>query len=117
VTVFGKGILLAGFSEAVSNLLRMALQEAGYSTEILGDGQIGRLDGSTVGVLIVDVSARQATDFPGVQQAADLNIPIIALSNRDGEKPEAESPKSLPRPFRVSQLLDLISEVMGHQIA
>jgi len=112
-----KSILLAGFSESTASLLRTALESGGYVTGVLAEGTVATLDHRTVGLLLVDTSGRHVDEIPGVQQALDLDIPIVALSDRSDCETLSENARALPRPFRVSQLLDFIREVSGQHRA
>ena len=116
-----KTILIVDDSASLRQVVRMALQGAGYTVLDAGDGQaaLELLDGRQIGMVVCDVNMPRMNGIEFVRAAKKLPayrfLPILMLTTETQESKKEEGKAAgakawMVKPFSPSSLLNAVSK-------
>ena len=116
-----KTILIVDDSASLRQVVRMALQGAGYTVLEAGDGQaaLELLDGRQIGMVVCDVNMPRMNGIEFVRAAKKLPayrfLPILMLTTETQESKKEEGKAAgakawMVKPFSPSSLLNAVSK-------
>lgn len=117
-----KTILIVDDSASLRQVVKMALEGAGYSVLEAGDGQaaLALLDGRQIGMVVCDVNMPRMNGIEFVKAAKALPayrfLPILMLTteSQEGKKAEGKAAGAkawMLKPFSPSTLLNAVSKL------
>ena len=117
-----KTILIVDDSASLRQVVKMALEGAGYAVLEAGDGQaaLALLDGRQIGMVVCDVNMPRMNGIEFVKAAKALPayrfLPILMLTTESQEAKKAEGRAAgakawMLKPFSPSTLLNAVSKL------
>lgn len=112
-------VLIVEDEEAIANLIKISLSQAGYLTHIVNDGEkaIEEILKNSYDLVLLDVMIPKVSGYEVMEYVRDLNVPVIfitALSQVNdkvkGLKLGAED--YITKPFDIEELLARVEVVL-----
>lgn len=112
-------ILIVEDEEAIANLLRMNLEEAGYSCEWASDGKIGAdlIEKEQYDLVLLDIMLPEIDGFELLEYCKPLGMPVIFITAKGGVDTVVKGLKAgaddyVVKPFQIGEVLARIEVVL-----
>ncbi len=112
-------ILIVEDEEAIANLLKMNLEEAGYSCEWAADGKIGAdlIEKEQYDLVLLDIMLPEIDGFELLEYCKPLGMPVIFITAKGGVETVVKGLKAgaddyVVKPFQIGEVLARIEVVL-----
>lgn len=112
-------ILIVEDEEAIANLLKMNLEEAGYSCEWAADGKIGAdlIEKEQYDLVLLDIMLPEIDGFELLEYCKPLGMPVIFITAKGGVDTVVKGLKAgaddyVVKPFQIGEVLARIEVVL-----
>lgn len=112
-------ILIVEDEEAIANLLRINLEEAGYQCEWAADGKAGadRIESGQYDLVLLDIMLPEIDGFELLEYCKPLGMPVIFITAKGGVDTVVKGLKAgaddyVVKPFQIGEVLARIEVVL-----
>lgn len=112
-------ILIVEDEEAIANLLKMNLEEAGYQCEWAADGKAGAdlIEGGQYDLVLLDIMLPEIDGFELLEYCKPLGMPVIFITAKGGVDTVVRGLKAgaddyVVKPFQIGEVLARIEVVL-----
>lgn len=112
-------ILIVEDEEAIANLLKMNLEEAGYQCEWAADGKAGadRIESGQYDLVLLDIMLPEIDGFELLEYCKPLGMPVIFITAKGGVDTVVRGLKAgaddyVVKPFQIGEVLARIEVVL-----